>query len=136
MCPSPLLRKPPCRVSAACVRTGIPSLTQHSQLADMARVRGARCVVLGGAGFVGSHLCERLLDDGAAEVITLDNLITGSERNLVELRERKSFQFVRQDATEPLSIPGELGFVFNLASPASPVDYAKLPIETLRVGSI
>jgi dTDP-glucose 4,6-dehydratase len=119
-----------------CVTNGIPWLTQNPQLAAMTSVRGARCVVLGGAGFVGSHLCERLLQDGAAEVVAVDNLITGSERNLTELRARRSFEFVRHDVTEPLSIHGEVGFVFNLASPASPIDYAKLPIETLRAGSI
>src|SRR3954463_9417948 len=96
-----------------------------------------RVVVLGGAGFVGSHLCERLLADGAAEVLAVDNLITGAERNLFELRARRGFRFLRHDvAHAPLSIGGELHFVFNLASPASPVDYARHPIETLRAGSI
>ena len=96
-----------------------------------------RVVVLGGAGFVGSHLCERLLGDGAAEVLAVDNLITGAERNLFELRARRGFRFLRHDiAHAPLSIGGELHFVFNLASPASPVDYVRDPIETLRAGSI
>jgi dTDP-glucose 4,6-dehydratase len=102
----------------------------------MTTVPGSRCVVLGGAGFLGSHLCERLLADGAAEVIAIDNLLTGSERNLAPLRSLEKFHFVQQDATVPLAVEGEVGFVFNLASPASPVDYARLPIETLRVGSM
>jgi dTDP-glucose 4,6-dehydratase len=97
---------------------------------------GRRVVVLGGAGFLGSHLCERLLEDGAAEVLCVDNLLTGSERNLAELPRVGRFQFLRHDITEPLHIPGPVDYVFNLASPASPVDYARLPIETLRVGSL
>ncbi len=100
-------------------------------------MRGKRVVVMGGAGFLGSHLCEALFTEGAAEVIAIDNLITGSERNLHTLRTRKGFHFVQRDVTEPLGLlPGDVHFVFNLASPASPIDYAKLPIETLRVGSI
>jgi dTDP-glucose 4,6-dehydratase len=103
----------------------------------MGGYRGKRAVVLGGAGFVGSHLCERLLAEGAAEVIAVDNLITGSERNLFTLRALPGFHFLRHDIAEgPLRIPGEVHFVFNLASPASPIDYARLPIETLRTGSI
>ncbi|MRI89734.1 SDR family oxidoreductase [Aggregicoccus sp. 17bor-14] len=99
-------------------------------------MRGKRAVVLGGAGFVGSHLCERLLDEGAA-VVSVDNLITGAERNVRHLRERPGFEDLRQDITQgPLRVEGPVDFVFNLASPASPIDYAQLPIETLRVGSI
>jgi dTDP-glucose 4,6-dehydratase len=98
--------------------------------------QGKRAVVLGGAGFVGSHLCEQLLRDGA-EVVAVDNLLTGSERNLFEIRARGGFRFVHHDVVDgPIPVPGEVHFVFNLASPASPVDYARLPIETLRVGSI
>jgi dTDP-glucose 4,6-dehydratase len=97
---------------------------------------GKRIVVLGGAGFLGSHLCERLLEDGAAEVISIDNFVTGSERNLAELPRFGRFQSIQQDITEPLRIRGPVDYVFNMASPASPIDYAQLPIETLRVGSI
>jgi dTDP-glucose 4,6-dehydratase len=97
--------------------------------------RGKRIAVLGGAGFLGSHLCERLLGDGAA-VISVDNLITGSERNIAHLRTHPAFKERRQDIVEPLEIDGTLEFVFNLASPASPVDYVRLPIETLRTGSV
>jgi len=92
-------------------------------------------VVLGGAGFVGSHLCERLLDDGAT-VVAVDNFITGAEQNLRSLRGRPGFEFLKQDITEGLSVEGPVDYVFNLASPASPIDYAQLPLETLRVGSI
>jgi dTDP-glucose 4,6-dehydratase len=97
---------------------------------------GKRVVVLGGAGFLGSHLCERLLEDGAAEVISIDNFVTGTERNLAELPRRGRFQSLRHDITEPLRISGPVDYVFNMASPASPIDYAQLPIETLRVGSL
>jgi dTDP-glucose 4,6-dehydratase len=94
-----------------------------------------RAAVLGGAGFVGSHLCERLLEDGAA-VVAVDNFLTGTEQNLSVLRGRPGFEFLKQDIVEGLSVDGPLDFVFNLASPASPIDYAQLPLETLRVGSI
>jgi dTDP-glucose 4,6-dehydratase len=92
--------------------------------------------VLGGAGFLGSHLCERLIAEGASGVIAVDNLMTGTQRNLAGLRGMEAFRFVRHDVTEPLALPGELHFVFNLASPASPIDYAHLPIETLRAGAL
>ena len=96
----------------------------------------ARAAVLGGAGFVGSHLCERLLRDGATEVVAVDNLLTGSGRNVDELSRLPGFSFVRHDICEPIPWEGRCDVVFNLASPASPIDYAQLPIETLRVGSI
>ena len=99
-------------------------------------MKGQRVVVLGGAGFVGSHLCERLLDDGAAGVVSVDNYITGDERNVEHLRGRAGFEVVRQDITEGLSVDGPVHYVFNMASPASPIDYAKLPLETMRVGSL
>ncbi len=101
----------------------------------MTSMRGKRAAVLGGAGFVGSHLCERLLDDGAA-VVCVDNYITGSERNLHTLRGRPGFEDVRQDIVDGLEVDGPLDYVFNMASPASPIDYAQLPLETLRVGSL
>src|SRR3954468_14442528 len=100
-------------------------------------LRGRRVVVLGGAGFIGSHLCDRLLIEGATEVVAVDNLSTGSERNVFELRARHGFRFLRHDVAEsPIPIGGDVHFVFNLASPASPIDYARLPIETLRAGSM
>ena len=102
----------------------------------MKTYQGARVAVLGGAGFVGSHLCERLLRDGATEVVAVDNLLTGSGRNVDELSRLPGFSFVRHDICEPIPWEGRCDVVFNLASPASPIDYAQLPIETLRVGSI
>ncbi|MGZ5958768.1 MAG: UDP-glucuronic acid decarboxylase family protein [Myxococcaceae bacterium] len=98
-------------------------------------MNGKRVAVLGGAGFLGSHLCERLLADGAALVVSVDNLITGSEANLRDLLGNARFRHVVQDICEPFDVDGPLDFVFNLASPASPIDYAQLPLETLRVGS-
>ena len=98
-------------------------------------MNGQRVAVLGGAGFLGSHLCERLLADGAAVVVSVDNLVTGSEANLRDLRGNSRFRHVVQDICEPFDVDGPLDFVFNLASPASPIDYAQLPLETLRVGS-
>jgi len=94
-----------------------------------------RAVVTGGAGFLGSHLCDRLLAEGW-EVLALDNLITGSDRNITHLAGNRKFQFEKKDVSEPLRVTGEVGYVFHFASPASPPDYLKFPIETLKVGSI
>ncbi|MFL5343286.1 MAG: UDP-glucuronic acid decarboxylase family protein [Hyalangium sp.] len=102
----------------------------------MNEFHGKRIVVLGGAGFLGSHLCERLLREGAEEVISLDNFITGDPRNVAELQMLGDFLSVRHDVTDPIRIAGPVDYVFNLASPASPIDYAQLPIETLRVGAL
>lgn len=88
-----------------------------------------RCLVTGGAGFLGSHLCERLLSDGH-RVICLDNLVTSSEENISHLRQDSGFQFVHQDVTEPFHF--EVDWIFNLASPASPVQYQSRPVETTR----
>jgi dTDP-glucose 4,6-dehydratase len=93
-----------------------------------------RAVVTGGAGFVGSHLCESLLARGIA-VVCLDNLLTGTIRNVAHLTRRKDFQFFERDLTEPTDVSGEVGYVFHLASAASPADYLRLPLQTLLVGS-
>ncbi|HLV71242.1 MAG TPA: NAD-dependent epimerase/dehydratase family protein [Vulgatibacteraceae bacterium] len=97
-------------------------------------MRHPRAVVTGGSGFVGSHLCEALLDRGIA-VVCLDNLLTGTSRNIAHLTGRRDFRFLRRDLTEPVHVPGEVGYVFHLASAASPADYLRLPIQTLEVGS-
>ncbi|MDY7232636.1 UDP-glucuronic acid decarboxylase family protein [Hyalangium rubrum] len=99
-------------------------------------MNGKRIVVLGGTGFLGSHLCERLLRDGAEEVISLDNGITGDESNVTRLSELGNILPVRHDITEPIRLLGPVDYVFNLASPASPINYSQLPIETLRVGAL
>src|SRR3974390_199922 len=94
-----------------------------------------RAVVTGGAGFLGSHLCDRLLAEGW-EVLALDNLITGAETNLAHLRTNAKFHLERKDVNEPVSVAGPVDYVFHFASPASPPDYLKYPIETLKVGSL
>ncbi|GHG48966.1 UDP-glucuronic acid decarboxylase family protein [Streptomyces griseocarneus] len=99
--------------------------------------RWNRAVVTGGAGFVGSHLCERLLAEGS-EVWCVDNLVTGSRANVAHLEGRPGFVLVEADVTEPgglAAVPGPVGLVAHLACPASPADYLRLPIETLEVGS-
>jgi len=99
------------------------------------RFAGRSAVVMGGAGFVGSHLCEALLDEGASRVVSVDNLVTGNLRNLEGLHGRPGFEVLHQDVTLGIPVEGALDYVFNLASPASPIDYARIPLETLRVGS-
>jgi dTDP-glucose 4,6-dehydratase len=95
----------------------------------------ARALVTGGAGFLGSHLCERLLAEGC-EVVCMDNLITGDLQNVEHLIGNKTFRFVHQDVTEYLHVPGKLDYILHFASPASPIDYLELPIQTLKVGSL
>ena len=95
----------------------------------------ARAVVTGGAGFLGSHLCERLLAEGL-EVVCIDNLLTGSLANVEHLFGREGFVFVKYDVTNYLHVPGKVDFVLHFASPASPIDYLELPIQTLKVGSL
>lgn len=94
-----------------------------------------RYLVTGGAGFIGSHLCDALVAHGCS-VVAVDNFITGNRLNVKHLLRNPAFTLIEQDIIEPLNISGGFAGVFHLASPASPVDYAKFPIETLRVGSI
>jgi dTDP-glucose 4,6-dehydratase len=94
-----------------------------------------RAVVTGGAGFLGSHLCEQLLERGV-EVICLDNFLTGSPANVLHLMEHPGFRLVRCDVTDYVHVPGSVDLVLHFASPASPLDYLKMPIETLKVGSL
>ena len=94
-----------------------------------------RTLVTGGAGFLGSHLCDRLLAEGHA-VICMDNLLTGSLDNIAHLFGRDDFRFVKQDVTEYLYLEGPLDYLLHFASPASPVDYLRYPIQTLKVGSL
>lgn len=94
-----------------------------------------RILVTGGAGFVGSHLCERLLADGN-EVLCYDNLLTGTTENLSSVEEHQGFTFVQHDLTKEISVDGPLDWIMHLASPASPIDYLEHPIHTLKVGAL
>ncbi len=96
---------------------------------------GAHAVVLGGAGFLGSHLCERLLAAGA-RVTAIDNFITGTPDNVSHLVGRDGFTLVSYDVTNFLHLPGDVDFILHFASPASPVDYLRWPIQTMKVGSL
>ena len=95
----------------------------------------ARVVVTGGAGFLGSHLCGRLLERGD-QVVCIDNLITGSLANVAYLQDDPGFEFIDHDVSNYIDVPGEVDAVLHFASPASPIDYLEMPIQTLKVGSL
>ena len=92
-------------------------------------------LVTGGAGFLGSHLCDRFIKDGF-RVIAMDNLITGDLRNIEHLFSEKEFEFYNHDVSSFVHVPGKLDYILHFASPASPIDYLKIPIQTLKVGSL
>jgi dTDP-glucose 4,6-dehydratase len=94
-----------------------------------------RAVVTGGSGFLGSHLCGRLLDEGY-DVVCLDNFLTGEPQNLEHLQGRRGFRCVRADVTDFIHVPGPVDVVLHFASPASPIDYLESPIATMKVGSV
>lgn len=94
-----------------------------------------RVLILGGAGFLGSHLCDRYLADGW-DVSCMDNLSTGRISNIEHLMSNKHFHFFHQDVTEFIHVPGRLDLILNFASPASPIDYLEMPIQTLKVGAL
>lgn len=95
----------------------------------------ARVLITGGAGFLGSHLCDRFIAEGD-EVICMDNLITGSPDNIAHLIGNPKFKFIQHDVTNFVYVSGGLDFILHFASPASPIDYLQLPIQTLKVGSL
>lgn len=92
-------------------------------------------VVTGGAGFLGSHLCDKLLENNI-KVICIDNLLTGNIENIEHLFKNEYFEFIKHDVTNFIHVPGNVDYVLHFASPASPIDYLKLPIQTLKVGSL
>ncbi len=92
-------------------------------------------LVTGGAGFLGSHLCDRLIAEGH-KVICMDNLLTGSMENIAHLMGNENFQFIKYNVTDYVYVEGQLDYILHFASPASPIDYLKLPIQTLKVGSL
>lgn len=94
-----------------------------------------RVLITGGAGFLGSHLCDRFLKEGYS-VIAMDNLITGDLRNIEHLFKLPDFEFYHHDVSKFVHVPGELHYILHFASPASPIDYLKIPIQTLKVGSL
>lgn len=94
-----------------------------------------RVLITGGAGFLGSHLCDRFLKEGF-QVICMDNLITGSARNIEHLFGNEDFSFIKHDVTNFIHVNGDLDLILHFASPASPIDYLEMPIQTLKVGSL
>jgi len=94
-----------------------------------------KVLITGAAGFLGSHLCDKFLSEGF-KVIGMDNLLTGSLENIEHLVSEKNFEFQHYDVTKFVHVPGELDYIMHFASPASPIDYLKMPIQTLKVGSL
>lgn len=94
-----------------------------------------RVLITGGAGFLGSHLCDRFVKEGY-HVIAMDNLITGDLRNIEHLFKLPNFEFYHHDVSKFIHVPGKLDYILHFASPASPIDYLKIPIQTLKVGSL
>ncbi len=93
-------------------------------------------LITGAAGFLGSHLCDRFIAEGYSKVIGMDNLITGDIRNIEHLFKLEQFEFYHHDVSNYVHVPGQLDYILHFASPASPIDYLKLPIQTMKVGSL
>lgn len=111
----------------------MPQVSSNFNSAKMAKKK--KVLITGGAGFLGSHLCDRFLKEGY-DVIAMDNLITGSLENIEHLFKREDFVFYHHDVSKFVHVPGDLDYILHFASPASPIDYLKMPIQTLKVGSL
>jgi dTDP-glucose 4,6-dehydratase len=114
------------------------SATQQTGVFQQTLRQGAdnmRTLITGGAGFLGSHLCDRFIKEGH-DVICMDNLLTGNMDNIAHLIGNKKFRFVHHDVTEYIYVEGPLNYIMHFASPASPIDYLELPIQTMKVGSL
>ena len=98
-------------------------------------LRVKRVLITGAAGFLGSHLCDRFIKEGF-HVIAMDNLITGDLQNIEHLFKLENFEFYHHDVSKFVHVPGNLDYILHFASPASPIDYLKIPIQTLKVGSL
>jgi len=98
-------------------------------------MKGKRVLITGAAGFIGSHLCDRFIKE-ELHVIAMDNLITGDIRNIEHLFELSNFEFYHHDVSKFVHVPGHIDYILHFASPASPIDYLKIPIQTLKVGSL
>jgi dTDP-glucose 4,6-dehydratase len=98
-------------------------------------MQNKRVLITGAAGFLGSHLCDRFIREGA-EVVGMDNLITGDLRNIEHLFKLEQFEFYHHDVTKFIHVPGPIDYILHFASPASPIDYLKIPIQTLKVGAL
>jgi dTDP-glucose 4,6-dehydratase len=98
-------------------------------------MQAKRVLITGAAGFLGSHLCDRFIKEGC-HVIAMDNLITGDLKNIAHLKDLEQFEFIKHDVTKHIEIAGPLDYILHFASPASPIDYLKIPIQTLKVGAM
>ena len=110
-------------------------INEPADLTESAVKNQRRVLITGAAGFLGSHLCDRFIKEGF-HVIGMDNLITGDLKNIEHLFKLKEFEFYHHDVSKFIHVPGELDYILHFASPASPIDYLKIPIQTLKVGSL
>ncbi len=117
------------------MRKGFSTVQSEEILSEMKNNVNKRILITGAAGFLGSHLCDRFIKDGY-RVVAMDNLITGRLKNIEHLFKNENFEFYNHDVSKYIHVSGSLDFILHFASPASPIDYLKIPIQTLKVGSL